>query len=163
MVRKRKRSNEIIDDLDNKIIRELQHDARKSFLSIGKTVGASEVTVKNRVNALLKRKLISLQAVINPLNFGYDFLCIIGLEIAIENLPEAELILSKNPNVYFLAGCTGVFDVFAILLLKNSREYNKFLSEVIAKLPGIKRSQTFVILHMVKNPWDENIISAVKI
>lgn len=143
----------ILDDLDIDIILELQVNARQSFLSLGKKLGASEGTIRNRVVSILKKELIKLKAVLNPIKLGLSFSCVMGLEIEIDKLTEAESTLAESPNVYFLSGCTGTFDIIAILLFRDTNEFDGFTRNMIAKLPGIRRTQTFVNMRIIKNPW----------
>ena len=147
----------LLDEIDKSIIRELQIDARQSYLGLGKKIGASEGTVRNRVKSELKNEIMRLKAVLNPAKLGFDFSCIVGLEVAIEKLGEAESMLAKSPNVYFLAACTGPYDLIAILIFHNTHEFDSFMREGIAKLPGIRRTQTFVNMRMVKTPWNDDV------
>jgi Lrp/AsnC family transcriptional regulator for asnA, asnC and gidA len=147
----------VLDEIDKSIIQELQIDARQSYLSLGKKIGASEGTIRNRVKLALKRDVIKLRAEINPAKIGFDFSCVIGLEIAIDKLHEAESVLSEIPNVYFLAASTGAFDLIAILIFSSTAEFDSFMRGKIAKLPGIKSTQTFVNMSLVKTPWNDNV------
>lgn len=157
MKRKRKVRLASLDEIDKGIIEELQVDARESYLNLGRKIGASEGTVRNRLKKLLDEKIINLQAVLNPRKIGFDFSCVVGLEIAIEKLGEAQTKLAESPNVYFMVACTGAFDILAILFFRNTVEFDHFMRENIARLPGIKRSQTFVNMSLIKAPWDKNM------
>lgn len=152
-----KKKQPVLDDLDQKIIRELQADARQSYLSLGKKLGASEGTIRNRVSAELKKGIIELKAVLNHENLGFDFSCIVGFEIATDQLTAAESVLAESPNIYFLATCTGVFDLMAILVFRDAAELDMFMRQKVAKLPGIKRTQTFVNMRITKKPWINNV------
>jgi Lrp/AsnC family transcriptional regulator for asnA, asnC and gidA len=147
----------ILDDLDEKIIRELQRDARQSYLSLGQKVAASEGTIRYRVGLELEKGLIALKAVLNPTRLGFHFSCVMGLEVSIDKLTEAENMLAQSPNVYFLSGCTGTFDLIAILIFRNTTEFDKFTREVVARLPGIKHTQTFVNMRIIKSPWNRDV------
>jgi Lrp/AsnC family transcriptional regulator, regulator for asnA, asnC and gidA len=153
MARYQKNKPLILDDLDQRIIQELQADGRQSFLSLAKKLDASEGTIRNRVSAQLKKEVISLKAVINPTKLGYNFSCIVGFEIAIDHLTEAESRLTKSPNVAFLVTCTGSFDLIAYLIFRDAAELDRFMREKVARLPGIKRTQTFVNMSVTKSPW----------
>jgi len=157
MKKYRKSKLHALDEIDKGLIKELQIDARQSYLSLGKKIGASEGTIRNRINSQLKGDVIQLKAVINPSKIGYDFSCVIGLEINIDKLRETAELLAKNPNVCLLVGCTGVFDLIAMLIFPNTSYFEKFMGETIAKLPGIKRTQTFVIMSQIKTPWSDNL------
>ena len=157
MKKYRKAKLPVLDEIDTNIIMELQKDARESYLSIAQKIGVSEGTVRNRVTLELKRGIIKLKAAVDPTKLGFDFTCIIGLEIAIEKLREAGNALAANPNVYLLVGCTGNFDIIAFLIFKNTTEFEKCLRDQIAKLPGIIRSHTFVNTSLMKIPWNDDI------
>ena len=73
MKKYRKSKLHALDDLDQSIIQELQVDARQSYLSLGKKIGASEGTIRNRVKSALKGEVIKLKAVLNPSKIGFDF------------------------------------------------------------------------------------------
>lgn len=152
-----RKKSQFIDNLDLQIIQELQQDARQSYFSLGQKLNASEGTIRNRVNLEIKKEVITLKAVINPPKLGFSFSCVMGLEIAIDKLSEAEGRLAESPNVYFLSGCTGTFDLIAILIFRNTLEFDKFARETIARLPGIRRSQTFVNIRTVKSPWSHDV------
>ena len=147
----------ILDDLDKKIIQELQKDARQSYLSLGQKLGASEGTIRNRVGIGLKKELFKLKAVVNPAKLGLKFSCVVGLEIDIDKLSDAETMLAESQNVYFLSGCTGAFDLFAIMLFRDTHEFDQFMRNTVSKLPGIKKTQTFVNMRVIKDPWSNDI------
>jgi Lrp/AsnC family transcriptional regulator for asnA, asnC and gidA len=153
----RRKKKPILDELDEKIIGKLQIDARQSYLSLGQKIGASEGTIRNRVALEIKKEIIKLKAVLNPVKLGFNFSCVMGLEIAIDKLTEAETILAESPNVYYLSGCTGAFDLIAILIFRDTTEFDKFTINKIAKLPGIRRTQTFVNMRVIKNPWVNDV------
>jgi hypothetical protein len=44
-----------------------------------------------------------------------------------------------------------------MLIFRNTAEFDKFTRNKIAKLPGIKRTQTFVNMRMIKNPWTQEV------
>lgn len=157
MQKNKKNEAETLDRLGQQIIQELQLDARQSYIKISKKLHAAEGTIRNRVRHELKKGIIKLTAVVNPLKLGFDFSCVMGLEVAIDKLTDAETILAENPNVYFLSGCTGSFDIIAIVMFHNTDEYDSFIRNTVAKLPGIKRTQTFVNMRVIKSSWTHNL------
>ena len=59
-----------LDDIDRKIILELQEDARRQFKIIAKKLRVSEGTIKNRVTRLKNRGILKLEARVNPFCFA---------------------------------------------------------------------------------------------
>lgn len=67
-------SNHRLGNLDEKskaIIVELQHDGRKSYSAIGKSVGLSEAAVRQRVSRLIESGVMEIVAVTDPLSLGF--------------------------------------------------------------------------------------------
>jgi DNA-binding Lrp family transcriptional regulator len=152
----RKKKAVLLDDLDLAIIRELQKDARSSFLNVSKKVGASEGTVRNRMKLAAKKQIIHLKVVVDPQKLGFDLNCVMGFEISRNKLEEIAALLASFPNVYFLSSCTGIFDLIAILFFRNTGDFDEFMRERIGKIPDIIRTQTFVNMKVIKKPWIED-------
>ncbi|MBN1368114.1 MAG: Lrp/AsnC family transcriptional regulator [Dehalococcoidales bacterium] len=146
-----------LDDIDKNIIMNLQNNARQNYNALGKIVGASEGTIRNRVKFAVNREVIQIKAVLNPTKIGFEFTCMLGIAVDIEKLLEVAEKLADYPNVYFLTLCTGTFDIIAMLLFRNSSEFNTFMMEQVSKLPGIRSTQTFVNMNLMKTPWTSNI------
>jgi Lrp/AsnC family transcriptional regulator, regulator for asnA, asnC and gidA len=146
----------MIDDLDKKIIMELDGDARRSYTELAKVLKVSEGTIRNRVKNLQKRNIIKLEPVINPYALGYNFITMMALEVKVSDLPTVAEMLAKMSNVYYLAFVTGRYDVIAIILSKSTQELSDFIKDNISDVPGIVRSETLVNLEVRKSPWANN-------
>jgi DNA-binding Lrp family transcriptional regulator len=147
----------MLDELGQKIIHELQEDSRQSFREIGRKHKVSEGTVRNRVRGLLKGNMISITAVPNPQQLGLNFMCIMGIEVKVGAAERVEALLIKNPNVYFLCGCTGAIDIIGIFMFRAPSEFDDFVKDVIANIPDIVRTTTFVVMHISRSPWEHGL------
>ena len=147
----------MLDELGQKIIKELQSDARQSFREIGRNLDVSEGTVRNRVKALLKTNTMKISAIPNPEKLGLNFICIMGIEVKVGSAEHVEALLVKCPNVYFLCGCTGNIDIMGIFVFRSPSEFDAFVKDVIAKIPEIVRTSTFVVMHISRSPWEHNL------
>ena len=106
----------MLDKLGQEIVSELQVDARQSFREIGRKLKVSEGTVRNRVRSLVTSKTMRISALPNPGKLGLNFICIMCIEVKVGNAENVEQQLIKSPNVYYLCGCTGMYDIIGILL-----------------------------------------------
>jgi len=147
----------MLDELGQKIIHELQEDARQSFREIGRKLKVSEGTVRNRVRGLLKSNMISITAVPNPQQLGLNFMCIMGIEVKVGAAERVEALLIKSPNVYYLCGCTGAIDIIGIFMFHAPSEFDEFVKDVIANIPDIVRTTTFVVMHISRRPWEHGL------
>jgi Lrp/AsnC family transcriptional regulator for asnA, asnC and gidA len=147
----------MLDDLSFAIIKELQEDARQSFREIGRKLSVSEGTVRNRVRGLTGSGTMKISAVPNPEKLGLNFICIMCIEVKVGSAERVEALLIKNPNVYFLCGCTGTFDIIGIFTFHTPKEFDAFVKDVIASIPEITRTSTFVAMHVSRSPWEHDL------
>jgi Lrp/AsnC family transcriptional regulator for asnA, asnC and gidA len=147
----------MLDDLSLRIIGELQEDARQSFREIGRKLSVSEGTVRNRVRSLTNSRAMKISAVPNPEQMGLNFICIMCIEAKVGSAEHVEELLIKSPNVYFLSGCTGTYDIIGIFTFHTPHEFDEFVKNVIAAIPEITRTSTFVVMHVSRSPWEHNL------
>jgi Lrp/AsnC family transcriptional regulator for asnA, asnC and gidA len=147
----------MLDELGQKIVKELQGDARQSFREIGRNLKVSEGTVRNRVKGLLKTNTMKISAIPNPEKLGMNFMCVMGIEVKVGSAERVEALLIKSPNVYFLCGCTGNLDIIGIFVFHSPSEFDIFVKDVIANVPEIVRTSTFVVMHVSRSPWEHNL------
>jgi Lrp/AsnC family transcriptional regulator for asnA, asnC and gidA len=147
----------MLDDLGQKIIGELQEDARQSFREIGRKLKVSEGTVRNRVKSLVKSNMMKISAVPNPQKLGLNFMCIMCIEVKVGTAERVEERLIQSPNVYYLCGCTGTYDIIGIFVFHTPAGFDEFVKNVIAGIPEIVRTTTFVVMHVSRSPWEHNL------
>jgi Lrp/AsnC family transcriptional regulator for asnA, asnC and gidA len=146
----------MLDELGQQIITELQDDARRSFREIGRKLKVSEGTVRNRVKALVKSNMMRISAIPNPEQLGLHFMCIMCIEVKVGTAEKVEKLLVKSPNVYYLCGCTGTYDIIGLFIFHAPSEFDEFVKDVIANVPDIVRTTTFVVMHVSRSPWNNN-------
>ena len=147
----------MLDELSIRIIGELQADARQSFREIGRKLDVSEGTVRNRVRSLTNSTSMKISAVPNPERLGLNFMCVMCIEVKVGMAERVEERLSASPNVYFLCGCTGTYDIIGVFAFHSPREFDAFVRDVIAAIPEITRTSTFVVMHVSRSPWEHNL------
>lgn len=147
----------MLDELGQKIIKELQEDARQSFREIGRKLKISEGTVRNRVKSLVSGGAMKISAIPNPERLGLNFMCVMCIEVRVGTAEKVEQLLIKNPNIYYLCGCTGNFDIIGLFLFHTPREFDEFVKNVIASVPDITRTSTYVVMHVSRSPWEHNL------
>ncbi len=147
----------MLDELAQMIIGELQEDARQSFREIGRKLDVSEGTIRNRVKHLVSSGAMRIGAIVNPEQLGLNFMCIVCMEVKVGSAEAVEERLIKSPNVYFLSGCTGNYDIIGLFVFHSPAEFDKFVKNVIANIPEILRTSTFVVMHVSRSPWKDNV------
>jgi Lrp/AsnC family transcriptional regulator for asnA, asnC and gidA len=130
----------MLDELGQKIIGEI-----------------SEGTVRNRVMGMVRRNMMKISAIPNPQQLGLNFICIMCIEVKVGTAEKVEHLLIQSPNVYYLCGCTGTYDIIGIFVFRTPAEFDVFVKNVIAIVPDIVRTTTFVVMHVSRSPWEHNL------
>lgn len=116
-----------IDKTDLLIMKELQKNSRLTFRKIGKKVGVSSSTVKNRIQKMQQQQIIDKFVLfVEPKIFGYKtvYIVVTGMDIE-ENTREGD----KLYGILRLAGeisehhvCIGQINAFGLLVKENEVE-----------------------------------------
>ena len=140
----------MIDDIDKKIIKVLEDDARTSLRKISELVDVSLGTVSNRVKRMEKNGVIKGYSVIlNPDNIGWELNVVIGLRIQKGRLIEIQERIAKDSRVNGVYDVTGDFDSMVIARAKNRKDLDD-LSKNVLSIDGVERSITHLVLNTVK-------------
>ena len=144
--------NDMIDDLDRRLIAELARDARQTSSKLSHKLGVSDTTIRHRIHRLQKQQIINNATIVpDAVKLGYPVIVLIALQVSLDSLDTIAQELSNHPNVHYVAECTGVHDMFIGVWLESTQHLTHFVKEFIAKLPGIRSSETFMILNVTKN------------
>ncbi len=139
-----------IDEVDIKILRELQEDARKSLKEISEKVGVAEGTVYNRINKMKKLGLIKkFIPVVDYSILGYDLIAIIGITAEGGYLTEIEKEIAKERNVTAVYDVTGDYDIIVVAKFKDRDSLNAFVKR-IAGMDKVLKTYTMLVLNVVK-------------
>jgi len=140
-----------MDELDHRLIKELLGNAEQSNAELSVKLGVSEKTVRRRISHLIDNGMISRVIVPNPLKLGYDVRVFIALEVELSSLDNIIQSVTSYANVDFVALCAGQTDVFLGAWFHSSWEMVNFVKDYLAKIPGIRKTQTIVVLDIKQN------------
>ncbi len=136
-----------MDELDRKILAQLQEDGRRPFTEIAERLGGkSEGMVRNRVHRLIKDGVISIQAVVNPRALGYHTQAFIGIIVDPPLIESAAKELLECDEVTYLAWSSGRMDLMLQVVCKDNEHLVAFMSEKLNQVKGIKSTETHMIL-----------------
>lgn len=137
-----------LDDVDRRILRELQNDGRASFRDISSRIGVSTPTVSARVQAMLDVGLIKGYSV----RLDSELLGQVSVALMIESKPaDVDKIVDKIKGddmvrqIYVLSDSR----VLCILSFYNQVKYQRFL-ESLAQIPEITRTDNSMVLRAAK-------------
>jgi DNA-binding Lrp family transcriptional regulator len=141
----------MIDDLERKIIREMNRNARLSFREIAKELGTSATAVVNKVKKLEASGVIrGYIPIVRPEYFGFELTAIIALRITKGKLLETQQRISEDRRVAAVYDVTGEWDSFVLGRFRGRDDLNDFLKGILS-LPNVDRTVTHLVLNVVKD------------
>ncbi len=143
---------DVLDELDMKLIIELQKDCRNSLLEIAKNVDAPYSTVHYRVTRLEKKKIISgYSARIDLSKLGLDYMAVISIwtEFEPEHIHKIGEQLSNISGVWAVYDCLGGVDFFVLARTGNKQQILNILDKMM-EIKGITRVSTHITVKIVK-------------
>ena len=140
-----------VDDLDRRIIEELQANGRESFRRIAVRLGVSEATVRARYARLTSQGILQVVGVTNPLGLGFDQ-ALVGVKTS--GPPEAVADeISRWPEADYVVIVAGQFDIVVEVVAATRRDLLDLTNRMRA-LDGVVSTETFFYLEMWKQLYD---------
>jgi len=142
-----------IDEIDKKIIEQLQADGRMQNTAIARRVGVSESTVRKRIDQLVKDQVIVVGAWPDPLKIGFHTYLIIQLSVDRTRIDEISQKIADMPEVLFLGVCSGATDLHAGALFRSVDHMYEFMVDRLGEIPGINKIETNTIMRVLKRDY----------
>jgi Lrp/AsnC family transcriptional regulator, regulator for asnA, asnC and gidA len=142
----------LLDDVNKRIIEQLQQDGRMSYAALAKVVGLSEAAVRQRVQRLLDSDVMQIVAVTDPLTLGFARQAMIGIKVEGDMRPVAKS-LAEVPEVDYVVICAGGYDLLAELVCTDDDHLLSLLNDTIRAIPGVTATETFVYLKLAKQSY----------
>jgi DNA-binding Lrp family transcriptional regulator len=143
----------MMDELDKRIVEELCTSSQGSYRQIAKRLGIHHTTLIQRVKHLEEEDVIKgYRANVDYLKLGYEFMAIVHIYV------EGDLIaiqgaIKEIPEVLAIFDVTGECDSIAWLACKNRAEFSDVVKQMLS-VPGVKKTNTYVVLNVMKDPYD---------
>lgn len=143
-----------LDDLDRKIIGELQKNGRVSYKDISKRLKVSDGTVRFRVGKMIRNNFLRIMASVNPFALENSILAVVAMQLERRTQKQTMETISQLRGVVSVTNVTGRYDLLVEVFLDSQKELNKFLMDDLSRIDGIKATETFVYLDAI-NKWVE--------
>lgn len=137
-----------LDDVDRKILRELQQDGRASFRDISARISISTPTVSSRVQAMVDLGLIRGYSTM----LDADMLGQISVALMLESRPaDLDRVVEKIKDEEIVRQIYVLSDsrILCILAFYNQMKYQRFL-ESMAQVPEVVRMDNSMVMKVPK-------------
>ena len=139
-----------MDKLDYKIVSMLKQDGRLSNANVSRVLKVSEGTIRRRLKRMTNENIIRIFAVPNPESIGLHSEALIGIQVDPDKMEIIANKVSKLDQATWVAHTTGTYDIFLWAAVESTEELGKFIRGPIGTIPGVRRTETFVNLRVVK-------------
>lgn len=153
-----------INKIDLGIVNLLLENGRMSASEIARRLGnVSERAVRYRIERMIEENMIHIGAVVRPEAFGLLIKADVLMEVESDRIREVAQKMAGYENVTYVACAIGETDVSIQVVAKDTDEVYRFVTEVVGKVPGVRRTTTSIVPLILKDVYQwrvpEHIIS----
>jgi Lrp/AsnC family transcriptional regulator for asnA, asnC and gidA len=151
-----------IDKIDQEIVNMLMEDGRMRAAEIARRLGnKSERAVRYRIDRMLDNDVIRLSAIVNPKGLGLSVVADVLLEVESDSILEVAKKLVDYENISYVACSIGETDISVQVLAADTSEVYRFVTEVIGKIPGVRKTATSIVPLVLKDVFQWRIPSSL--
>jgi len=132
----------------------LLEDGRMSASEIARRVrNISERVVRYRIGRMINDGVIQVSAVVNPDAFGLTIKADVWLEVESDQILDVARKMATFENVTYVACGIGQNDISIQLVAKDTAEIYYFVTEVVRKVPGVRKTTTSIVPVVLKDVY----------
>jgi Lrp/AsnC family transcriptional regulator for asnA, asnC and gidA len=140
------------DRTDWEIIALLNEDGRMPSAEIARRLGnVSARTVTNRIEALTKKGIINIRAILDPDMVGYGVMADVFIDVEPGRVREVAEQVAELPQVTYVACAAGESDVSISLRVRSIEELFDLVNEDLGKIQGVRRTQSYLLPLKIKD------------
>jgi Lrp/AsnC family transcriptional regulator for asnA, asnC and gidA len=147
-----------IDNIDVKIINLLMEDGRMPASEMARRIGGiSERVVRYRIERIIQEGYIQISAITNPKSLGYNVTADVFLEVESNSILDVANKVSEFDCVSYVACSIGENDISIQIVGHDTNEVYRFVTEVIGKIPGVRKTTTSIVPLVLKDVYQWRI------
>lgn len=142
------------DKYDVKIVNLLLEDGRMPASEIARRIGdISERAIRYRIDRMMEEQVIQISAVARPQAFGLSTIADVWLEVESDHILEVARKMAAYENVSYVACGIGETDVSIQVVARDTSEIYPFVTEVVRKVPGVRKTTTSIVPIIIKDVY----------
>ncbi|MPT15811.1 MAG: Lrp/AsnC family transcriptional regulator [Microbacterium sp.] len=141
-----------LDAISKTIVEMLQEDGRRSYSEIGRIVGLSEASVRQRVQRLTESGVMQIVAVTDPMQLGFHRQAMVGVKVAGDARGVAEAIADID-EVDYVVITVGSFDVLVEAVCEDDDHLLALVNDRIRPIAGVVSTETFIYAKLQKQQF----------
>lgn len=147
------------DKTDMKIVNLLLEDGRMSASEISRRMAGdiSERAIRYRIDRMIEDGVIQISAVVSPEALGLNIKADIWLEVEADTVLDVAKKMASFENVTYVACGIGQNDISIQVVAKDTSEIYYFVTEVVRKVPGVRKTTTSIVPIILKDVYQWRI------
>lgn len=145
-----------MDDIDKKIVKTLQKNARESLKNIAETTFLSSPAVSARIEKLEREKIITgYHAAVDSRKLGYHITAFVSLEVPPMDKIQFYADMESNPNVLECNCVTGEYSMLVKVAFPSTMELDVF----IGRIQKYGKTNTQIVFSTPVGPRDVDVMA----
>ncbi len=136
----------MINEIDVKLIKELQKDGRASNKTLAQNLGIHPSTVSRKIQMLIDSGTITIRGLPNLEKLGYNAQALLVVDTDILKMDKICEILYKNFHVNSLLTIFGPYNLLVIVHYFSWNELLSFISDELSRMDGVRKIE----IHLIK-------------
>jgi len=142
-----------LDETDVKIVDALRKDGRVAFAQIAGQLGVSPGMIRQRYNRLVEMGYVKVVAITNPSRLGIKTMAMIGVRTEGDKMLQVAEQIAALDEVIYIVVVSGRYDILAEVFCRDHADLLKFLTEKLAKIKGVRETESFMHLKIMKEVY----------
>lgn len=135
-----------MDELDKKILWELEAKGFQKSNTMARLFGVSERTIRRRISNIIANKVVKVIATPNFVSLGFRAWARIGIKVTPGSLSRVARLLVENPSIYFVAYILGRFDIIISVYFDTIDKLTYFVNSELTNVRGILSTETMLLV-----------------
>jgi Lrp/AsnC family transcriptional regulator for asnA, asnC and gidA len=150
-----------IDNIDINIINLLMEDGRMPASEMSRRIGGiSERVIRYRIERIVNEGYIQISAINNPKSLGYMVTADVFLEVESNSILDVAKKAAEYDCVSYVACSIGENDISIQVVGHDTNEVYQFVTDVIGKIPGVRKTTTSIVPLVLKDVYQWRIPKA---
>jgi len=146
------------DKEDIKIVNLLLGNGRMSASEVARRVGKiSERVVRYRIDRMVEEGAIQISAVVKPEALGLTIRADVWIEVESDQILDVARELAKFDSITYVACSIGQNDISVQLVARDASEIYHFVTKVIRKVKGVRKTTTSIVPVVIKDVYQWRI------
>lgn len=141
-----------LDLADRQIIDQLRVDGRRPFSEIGRNIGLSEPTVRQRYNRLVSLGVLHVVGMHDETKVG-GISAHVGIRVSEVPVARVAEQLVDHPQIKYIACALGYYDIFLDIVAPDARALGQIVLHDIRRIHGVSEIETLTVLEMRKDTY----------